>query len=74
MLEHQVSEKQVQLNAVQGRRALCFRPGEVRAMAIRTEAFIFTTCLPEGRILNPVLSEVPQADTFAKRMLQKNNS
>lgn len=44
-------------NAVQGRAALCFRPGEVRAraMAIRTEALIFTTGLSEGRILNPVL-------------------
>lgn len=50
-----MSEKQVQWNAVQGRGALCFRPGEVRAMATRTEALIFTTGLPEGRILNPVL-------------------
>lgn len=43
------------IDAVQGKGALCFRPGEVRAMTIRIEAFIFTTDLPEGRILNPVL-------------------
>lgn len=43
------------IDAVQGRGALCFRLGEVGAMAVRTEAFIFTSGLPEGRMLNPVL-------------------